>query len=76
VLLENQDRSRWERAKIAEGTEFAQRALRDGPPGRYGVQAAIAALHATAPSVSETDWAQIVALYGVLAELHPRRLSN
>jgi RNA polymerase sigma-70 factor, ECF subfamily len=71
VLLEDQDRSRWDRAKIAEGTALAQRALQAGPAGRYGVQAAIAALHASAPSVRETDWAQIAALYGVLAQLQP-----
>jgi RNA polymerase sigma-70 factor (ECF subfamily) len=71
VLLEDQDRSRWDRAKIAEGTELAQRALCDGPAGSYGVQAAIAALHANAASVRETDWVQIVALYEVLARLHP-----
>jgi RNA polymerase sigma-70 factor (ECF subfamily) len=71
VLLEDQDRSRWDRAKIAEGTALAQRALQAGPAGRYGVQAAIAALHANAPSVRETDWAQIAELYGVLAQLQP-----
>lgn len=71
VLLEDQDRSRWDRAKIAEGTALAQRALQGGPAGSYGVQAAIAALHANAASVRETDWAQIAALYSVLAELHP-----
>lgn len=71
VLLEDQDRSRWDRAKIAEGTALAQRALQGGPAGSYGVQAAIAALHANAASVRQTDWAQIAALYSVLAELHP-----
>ncbi|HEY0945448.1 MAG TPA: RNA polymerase sigma factor [Opitutaceae bacterium] len=71
VLLEDQDRSRWDRAKIAEGTALAERALRGGPPGSYGVQAAIAALHANAPSSRETDWAQIAALYRVLGQLHP-----
>ena len=71
VLLEDQDRTRWDRARIAEGTALAQRALQGGPAGRYGVQAAIAALHANAASASETDWAQIAALYGVLARLHP-----
>lgn len=70
VLLEDQDRSRWDRAKIAEGTALAHRALTDGAPGSYGMQAAIAALHAGAASVRETDWAQIAALYGVLAQLH------
>ena len=50
---------------------MVEHALRGGPPGRYAVQAAIAALHARAPSASETDWAQIALLYGVLAELQP-----
>ena len=71
VLLDDQDRSRWDRAKIAEGTALAQRALAAGLPGSYSVQAAIAALHANAASVRETDWAQIAELYGVLARLHP-----
>jgi RNA polymerase sigma-70 factor, ECF subfamily len=71
VLLEDQDRSRWDRAKIAEGTVLAQRAMQGGRPGSYGVQAAIAALHANASSVRETDWTQIAALYGMLARLHP-----
>ncbi len=71
VLLEDQDRSRWDRAKIAEGVALVERALRGRPPGKYAVQAAIAALHAEAPSVRETDWPQIAALYGVLAGIHP-----
>jgi RNA polymerase sigma-70 factor (ECF subfamily) len=71
VLLEDQDRSRWDRAKIAEGSALVDRALRGYPPGKYAVQAAIAALHAQAPSARETDWPQIAALYGVLAGIHP-----
>jgi len=71
VLLEDQDRSRWEQAKIAEGSALVRQALRGGAPGEYAVQAAIAALHAEAPSAGETDWPQIAALYGVLAGLHP-----
>jgi RNA polymerase sigma-70 factor, ECF subfamily len=71
VLLEDQDRSRWDRAKIAEGAKLVDEALRGGRPGRYAVQAAIAALHAQAPSTRQTDWAQIVSLYGVLASLQP-----
>jgi RNA polymerase sigma-70 factor (ECF subfamily) len=71
VLLEDQDRSRWDRAKIAEGSALVEPALRGRPLGAYAVQAAIAALHAQAPSARETDWPQIAALYGVLAGLHP-----
>jgi RNA polymerase sigma-70 factor, ECF subfamily len=71
VLLEDQDRSRWDRAKIAEGSALVQQALRGGLPGVYAVQAAIAALHAQAPSARDTDWPQIAALYSVLVALHP-----
>ena len=71
VLLENQDRSRWDRARIAEGAALVGQALRGRAPGAYAIQAAIAALHAQAPSAHETDWPQIAALYGVLAGLHP-----
>jgi RNA polymerase sigma-70 factor, ECF subfamily len=69
VLLEDQDRSRWERAKIAEGAALVAQALRGPAPGRYAVQAAIAAVHAQAPTASDTDWRQIAALYGVLAAI-------
>ena len=71
ILLEDQDRSRWNHAKIAEGAQLVGEALHGGRPGRYAVQAAIAALHAQAPSASETDWSQIAALYTVLAGLQP-----
>lgn len=71
VLLEDQDRSRWDRAAIAEGVALVQRALRIRPPSRYALQAAIAAVHAEAPSWDQTDWAEVVALYGVLAEIWP-----
>ncbi len=71
VLLEAQDRSRWDRVKIAEGSALVRQALRSQTPGEYAVQAAIAALHAGAPSADETDWPQIAALYGVLAGIHP-----
>jgi RNA polymerase sigma-70 factor (ECF subfamily) len=71
VLLEDQDRSRWDHAKIAEGSALVRQALRGSAPGEYAVQAAIAALHAGAPSAAETDWQEIAALYGVLAGLHP-----
>jgi RNA polymerase sigma-70 factor, ECF subfamily len=71
ILLEAQDRSRWDRTKIAEGSALVEQALRGRPPGKYAVQAAIAALHAQAPAARETDWRQIAALYGVLVNLHP-----
>ncbi len=71
ILLEDQDRSRWDREEIAEGCRLVEQALRGGPSGSYAIQAAIAALHAQAASVAETDWKQIVALYGILARIHP-----
>lgn len=71
VLLEEQDRSRWDRARIAEGSALVERVLRRGAPSTYSLQAAIAAVHAQARSAEETDWAQIAALYGVLATIHP-----
>jgi RNA polymerase sigma-70 factor, ECF subfamily len=71
VLLEEQDRDRWNRAEIAEGEALVDAALRSGAVGSYQVQAAIAALHAVAPSVDATDWPQIAALYGVLAQIAP-----
>jgi RNA polymerase sigma-70 factor, ECF subfamily len=63
VLLEDQDRERWDRAEIAEGIRVLDRAIRRGPPGPYRLQACIAALHAVAPTASATDWRRIVALY-------------
>jgi RNA polymerase sigma-70 factor (ECF subfamily) len=71
VLLEEQDRSRWDRMTIAAGSALVEQALRGRPPGKYAVQAAIAALHAQAPTARDTDWPQIAALYGVLVGLHP-----
>jgi RNA polymerase sigma-70 factor, ECF subfamily len=71
ALLEDQDRSRWDRAQIADGCALVEQALRGRPPGRYALQGAIAALHAQASSANETDWPQIAALYGVLASLYP-----
>jgi RNA polymerase sigma-70 factor (ECF subfamily) len=69
VTLEDQDRSRWDVGEIAEGTALLDGALRRGQPGPYQVQAAIAACHATAADAADTDWAQIAALYGLLARL-------
>lgn len=71
VLLEDQDRARWDRARIAEADGLLERALLSARRGPYLIQACIAALHASAPSAQETDWAQIVALYGALLELRP-----
>jgi RNA polymerase sigma-70 factor (ECF subfamily) len=71
VLLEDQDRSRWDRAEIDEGTALVDRTLRLGRPGPYQIQAAVAALHATAARPEDTDWPQIALLYGRLAELQP-----
>ena len=66
LLLEAQDRSLWDRVVIAEGTAMVPWALRGGRPGRFALQAAIAALHAEAPGYAQTDWRQIVALYDAL----------
>ncbi|GAA4520396.1 MULTISPECIES: RNA polymerase sigma factor [Nonomuraea] len=71
VLLDEQDRGRWDRAMIEEGLRLVPAALAGGPPGPYGVQAAIAALHDEAADVATTDWPQIVALYDVLLALAP-----
>jgi RNA polymerase sigma-70 factor (ECF subfamily) len=71
VLLEDQDRSLWDKAKIAEGSRLVESALRGGNPGRYAIQAAIAALHAEAASWEETDWPQIALLYDVLYRIWP-----
>ncbi|HEY6693636.1 MAG TPA: sigma-70 family RNA polymerase sigma factor [Solirubrobacteraceae bacterium] len=71
LTLEVQDRSAWDRAAIEEAHELVEGALRAGPPGRFTLQAAIAGLHAQAPSWEETDWPQIVTLYGALLERWP-----
>jgi RNA polymerase sigma-70 factor (ECF subfamily) len=72
VLLEEQDRTLWDRRQIAEGLQLVERALRaPGRPGSYAVQAAIAALHAQAPSYQTTDWPQITGLYEVLLRTSP-----
>lgn len=71
VLLEDQDRSRWDRAEIEEGRALLQAALRAGRAGPYQVQAAIAALHGEAERAADTDWRQIAALYTRLRELDP-----
>ncbi len=71
VLLEEQDRTRWDRAAIDEGLALVEQALREGPPTRYAVEAAIAALHAQAARPDATDWRQIAALYAVLRAIAP-----
>ena len=71
VLLDEQDRTRWDRAKIQEGIAVLDQALALGAPGPYQVQAAISALHAEAPAAEATDWRQIAALYDTLATMMP-----
>ena len=71
VLLEDQDRTRWQRAMIAEGAALAEKALRHRRPGPYQVQAAIAAVHARAARFQATDWDAIDQLYAVLETLQP-----
>ena len=66
VLLEDQDRSRWDRAKIHEGIKLLDQAIRRGPAGPYRLQACIAALHAVAPTAEATDWRRITLLYDQL----------
>ena len=71
VLLDDQDRSLWNHELIAEGTALVERALRTPGFGIYALQAAIAAVHTEAPSIDDTDWAQIVGLYDVLLRRAP-----
>jgi RNA polymerase sigma-70 factor (ECF subfamily) len=71
ILLENQDRSLWNREQIAEGVALLEKALKSRRFGSYTLQAAIAAVHAEAESVALTDWRQIVALYNRLVRMQP-----
>ncbi len=71
VLLEDQDRALWDRAEIAEGIACVERAFSARRIGPYGLQAAIAAVHAEAPDAAATDWGEIVALYDVLVRVEP-----
>ncbi len=71
VLLDDQDRSLWNRDQIAEGSGLVERALSSHRFGPYTLQAAIAAVHAEAPTAAATDWAQIVGLYDVLVRADP-----
>jgi RNA polymerase sigma-70 factor (ECF subfamily) len=69
--LEEQDRSAWDHAAIAEGDRLVAEAMRAGNPGRFALQAAIAAVHATAPTYAGTDWARILTLYDRLLTVWP-----
>jgi RNA polymerase sigma-70 factor (ECF subfamily) len=71
VLLEDQDRSLWNRELITEGIGLVERALSSRRIGPYSLQAAIAAVHAEAPNAAATDWPQIVGLYDVLLRVEP-----
>lgn len=71
VLLDEQDRSQWQRALIAEGSALVERGLVAGTAGPYALQAAIAAVHAEAPTAAGTDWVQIVGLYDLLLQREP-----
>jgi len=71
ILLQDQDRSRWNKEQIAEGVALVERALSSQRFGPYAVQAAIAAVHAEAPDAGATDWAQIVGLYDLLLQMEP-----
>ncbi len=71
ILLEDQDRSLWNRSQITEGVSLVQRALSTGQVGPYTIQAAIASIHAQAPSSAATDWTQIVQLYDMLLQSNP-----
>ena len=71
VRLADQDRTRWDRARIAEGHDLVRACLRRGQPGPFQIQAAIAAVHADAATAAATDWSQIVALYDQLHALRP-----
>jgi RNA polymerase sigma-70 factor, ECF subfamily len=71
ILLEDQDRGLWDREPIAEGLALVEKALRHRRPGPFQVQAALAAVHAQAPSAAQTDWAEIDRLYEILESLQP-----
>jgi RNA polymerase sigma-70 factor (ECF subfamily) len=71
VLLEDQDRSLWNREQIGEGTRLVEEAFRSGHAGPYAIQAAIVAVHAEAATAAATDWNEIVGLYGLLMGLTP-----
>jgi RNA polymerase sigma-70 factor (ECF subfamily) len=76
ILLENQDRSLWNREQIQEGVALVEKALNSRRFGAYTLQAAIAAVHAKAESTASTDWRQIVALYNQLVRIHPSAVAH
>jgi predicted RNA polymerase sigma factor len=71
IPLSEQDRGRWDRALIAEGVAMTESLLKAGPVGRFQIEAAIAAVHAEAPSTADTDWREITALYELLERIAP-----
>jgi RNA polymerase sigma factor (sigma-70 family) len=71
LLLADQDRSKWDQRAIDEGVTLVREALRRRPPGRFALMAAIAAVHAEAPTWQETDWCEVVALYDLLVQIWP-----
>lgn len=71
VLLSDQDRTRWDRQKIDQGRNLLLETLANHPPGAFALQAAIAAVHADAPTWSDTDWTEILAVYDALRTLWP-----
>ncbi|WP_327116520.1 sigma-70 family RNA polymerase sigma factor [Streptomyces sp. NBC_01341] len=76
VPLDEQDRSRWDRDAVGEGTALVEEALAEGPAGPYQLQAAIAALHDEADRAEDTDWPQILALYDLLVALAPEPMAE
>jgi len=76
ILLENQDRSLWNREQIAEGVALVEKALNSRRFGAYTLQAGIAAVHAVAESAAATDWGRIVALYDQLVRIHPSPVAH
>ena len=71
IVLADQDRTRWDQAAITEGVALVREALRRRPPGRFALMAAVAAVHDEAPTWADTDWREIVALYGLLVQIWP-----
>ncbi|MBS1708009.1 MAG: RNA polymerase sigma factor [Armatimonadetes bacterium] len=76
VLLDDQDRSLWDKAMVAEGMAFANRSFATAEPGFYALQAAIAAVHASSPSPDKTDWSRIVLVYDALLRVHPSTVAE
>ncbi|MER8068238.1 sigma-70 family RNA polymerase sigma factor [Streptomyces sp. NPDC094034] len=76
IPLDEQDRSRWDRKAIAEGTALVAEALSQGPAGAYQLQSAIAALHDEAARAEDTDWPQILALYDILVRRAPEPMAE